>query len=120
MSHARQVFKRSTVAIVRRCSEERFFLKPSRWVNQILSFLLAHYATKHGIELHGFAFMANHFHLVLTDPRGRLPLFMGEFDSRSRSSSRGRFSRGDPGMLGRRAQVSRCFGSIHSPREQSG
>tara|TARA_R110002072_G_scaffold253653_1_gene412418 strand:+ start:323 stop:1036 length:714 start_codon:yes stop_codon:yes gene_type:complete len=25
--------------------------------------------------------MANHYHLVLTDPRGRLPLFMGDFDA---------------------------------------
>ena len=67
--------------VVRRCSEQRFFLLPRRRVNRILAFLLGHYAHKHGIELHGFVFMGNHFHLVLTDVRGVLPLFMGEFDA---------------------------------------
>lgn len=81
MSHPRQVFPGATLVVARRCSEQRFFLLPKRRVNQILAFLLAHYATKHGIELHGFVFMSNHFHLVLTDPRGRLPVFMGEFDA---------------------------------------
>lgn len=81
MSHARQVFKGCTQVVVRRCSEQRFFLLPRRRVNRILAFLLAHYAGKHGIQLHGFVFMSNHFHIVLTDPRGVLPLFMGEFDA---------------------------------------
>ena len=81
MSHARQVFKGSTLVVVRRCSEQRFFLLPRRRVNRILAFLLAHYAEKHGIELHGFVFMSNHFHIVLTDTCGTLPLFMGEFDA---------------------------------------
>jgi REP-associated tyrosine transposase len=81
MSHARQVFKGATLAVVRRCSEQRFFLIPTRRLNRVLPFLLAHYAERHGIELHGFVFMANHFHLVLTDRRGRLPLFMGDFDA---------------------------------------
>lgn len=81
MSHARQVFAGATVVVARRCSEQRFFMIPRRRVNLLLAFLLGHYATKHGIELHGFVFMSNHFHLVLTDPRGSLPLFMGEFDA---------------------------------------
>jgi REP-associated tyrosine transposase len=81
VTQARQVFKGRTVAVAHRCSEQRFFLRPSRRVNQVLGFLLAVYAARHGIELHGFAFMGNHFHLILTDTRGRLPLFMGEFDS---------------------------------------
>ena len=81
MTYARQVFEGCTQVVVRRCSEQRFFLLPRRQVNRLLAFLLAHYAEKHGIELHGFVFMSNHFHLVLTDVRGVLPLFMGEFDA---------------------------------------
>jgi REP-associated tyrosine transposase len=81
VSHARQVFPGATLVVARRCSEQRFFMIPRRRVNLVLAFLLGHYAAKHGIELHGFVFMSNHFHLVLTDTRGRLPLFMGEFDS---------------------------------------
>ena len=81
MSYARQVLRGRTLVVARRCSEQRYFLIPRPWVNRVLRYLLAHYANKHGIELHGFAFMGNHFHLVLTDTRGSLPLFMGEFDS---------------------------------------
>lgn len=81
MSHARQVFRGATVAVVLKCSESRFFLRPGGWVNRTIRFLLGHYASKHGIQLHGFAFMGNHFHLVLTDTRRLLPRFMEEFDS---------------------------------------
>lgn len=81
MSYSRRVIAGQTVVVVRRCSEQRFFLIPRRWLNKLLAFLLAVYATRHGIQLHGFVFMANHFHIVLTDPLGRLPLFVGEFDS---------------------------------------
>jgi len=81
MSHARRVLKGSTVAVVRRCSERRFFLRPSSHLNRRIRFLLGVYANKHGIKLHAFVFMGNHFHLILTDTRRRLPKFMEEFDS---------------------------------------
>jgi len=81
MSHPRQVFAGATLAVALKCSESRFFLRPRLRQVRKLRFLLAHYAEKHGIELHGFVFMSNHFHLVLTDTRRRLPRFMEEFDS---------------------------------------
>jgi REP-associated tyrosine transposase len=81
MSHPRRVLKGSTLAVVRRCSERRFFLRPGRHVNRLIRFLLATYARKHGIKLHAFVFMGNHFHLILTDTRRRLPLFMEQLDS---------------------------------------
>jgi len=81
MSHARRVLKGSTVAVVRRCSERRFFLCPGRRLNRTIRFLLGTYAKKHGIKLHAFVFMGNHFHLILTDTRRRLPKFMEEFDA---------------------------------------
>lgn len=81
MTNPRQVFAGATLAVALKCSEGRFFLRPGSRQLRKLRFLLAHYADKHGIELHGFVFMSNHFHLVLTDPRRRLPRFMEEFDS---------------------------------------
>jgi len=81
MSFARRVLKGSTVAVVRRCSERRFFLRPSSRLNRVVRFLLGSYATKHGIKLHAFVFMGNHFHLILTDTRRRLPKFMEELDA---------------------------------------
>jgi len=81
MSFARRVLKGSTVAVVRRCSERRFFLRPGSRLNRKVRFLLSCYANKHGIKLHAYCFMGNHFHLILTDTRRRLPKFMEEFDS---------------------------------------
>jgi len=81
MSFARRVLEGSTVAVVRRCSERRFFLRPGSRLNRAIRFLLGCYANKHGIKLHGFTFMGNHFHLILTDAKGRLPRFMEEFDA---------------------------------------
>lgn len=81
MTHARQVFPGATVAVALACSERRYFLRPSAFKNRKLRFLLAHYAEENGIRLHAFVFMSNHFHLILTDPRGRLPKFMEQFDA---------------------------------------
>ena len=81
MSSARRVLKGSTVAVVRRCSERRFFLRPGLRLNRTIRFLLATYARKYGIRLHGFAFMGNHFHLILTDTRRKLPKFMEQLDA---------------------------------------
>ena len=81
MSHARRVLKGSTVAVVRRCSERRFFLRPSKRLNRKIRFLLAVYAQRHGIQLHAFVFMGNHYHLLLTDTRRRLPRFMEELNN---------------------------------------
>jgi len=81
MSHARRVLKGSTLAVVRRCSERRFFLRPGRRLNRLIRFLLATYAKRYGIKLHAFVFMGNHFHLILTDTRGLLPKFMEQLDA---------------------------------------
>jgi len=81
MSFARRVLKGSTVAVVRRCSERRFFLRPNSRLNRTIRFLLGCYARRYGIKLHAFVFMGNHFHLILTDARGMLPKFMEQFDA---------------------------------------
>ena len=82
MSHARCRLRGTTYGVAIRCSERRFFLAPTAETNLTLRFLLAFYAAKHGIELHGYAFLSNHYHLVLTDTRGALGAFMRDFDSR--------------------------------------
>ena len=81
MSFARRVLRGSTVAVVRRCSERRYFLRPGSRLNRMIRFLLGSYARKHGIRLHAFVFMGNHFHLILTDTKRRLPKFMEELDA---------------------------------------
>lgn len=66
----------STYLVTRRCSERRYFLRPSKATNGVFRYCLAYAAQKTGIKLHSYCVMSNHFHLVLTDPDARLPRFM--------------------------------------------
>jgi len=81
LTRPRQILEGTTYAVSRRCSERRFFLKPSYIVNQIFLYCLACAAKKYDILIHAFEVMANHYHLVLTDTKGNLPLFMQWLDS---------------------------------------
>ena len=95
MSHTRRRCAGTTYGVAIRCSERRFSLAPSASTTLTLSFLLAFYATKHGIELHGYAFLSNHCHLVLTDTRGVLGDFMRDLNSQVARILNFRFGRGE-------------------------
>jgi REP element-mobilizing transposase RayT len=75
MTAPRQVLPGSTYLVTRRCSERRFFLRPSLIVNGIFRYVLAVAAERYGILLHAFCVLSNHYHLVVTDPHARLPEF---------------------------------------------
>jgi putative transposase len=75
MSQPRQVLPETTYLVSRRCAQRQFLLRPSKKVNQIFRFCLAVAAKRTGIKLHAYCAMSNHYHLVLTDPGGRLPEF---------------------------------------------
>jgi putative transposase len=80
MTDARRVLPGATYLITRRCSERRFFLRPSALTNAIFLYVLAVAARLHLMEVHAFCVMSNHFHLLVTDPHGRLPAFMQYLD----------------------------------------
>jgi len=69
-----------TYLITRRCSERRFFLKPSPIVEQVFTYCLAVASERFGIPIHAFCVMSNHQHILLTDPHGVLPRFMHWLD----------------------------------------
>jgi REP element-mobilizing transposase RayT len=75
MTAPRQIFQGTTYLITRRCSERRFFLRPSKRTNDIFRYALAVYAERYRIQIHAFCVLSNHHHLVLSDPHGRLPDF---------------------------------------------
>ena len=77
----RQVIPGTTYSVDKRCIGRTFRLVPTKQVVRIVEYCLAKVAADNGILLHAFTFMSNHFHLVLTDPRGVLPTFMGTLDS---------------------------------------
>ena len=82
MSHAACRIPGTTYGLAIRTSERRFFLAPTDWTNLVLRFLLGFYALRHGIQLHGYAFLSNHYHLVLTDTRGVLGDFLRDLNSK--------------------------------------
>ncbi|MBW2731392.1 MAG: hypothetical protein JRH20_03305, partial [Deltaproteobacteria bacterium] len=59
----------------RRCSERRFFLKPSKMSKQIYEYVLALAAQEYRVELHGYMVESNHDHVVSTDTEGNHPAF---------------------------------------------
>jgi len=81
MTAPRRILPGVSYMVSRRCSERRFFLGPSKEVNEILRYLLAVAAERFGIALHAFCVLSNHYHLILTDPAGNLPAFGQYFDS---------------------------------------
>jgi putative transposase len=80
VSAPRRVISGTTYLVTRRCSERRYFLRPDPEVNAIVLYCLARAAERYGILLHAYVVLSNHYHFILTDPRGVLPLFEHDFD----------------------------------------
>jgi putative transposase len=81
MTAPRQVLPGTIYLITRRCSERRFFLRPSRVVSAVFLYVLGVAARLHGVRVHAFCVLSNHYHLLVTDPQARLPAFMQYLDS---------------------------------------
>lgn len=67
--------------VTNRCEEERLFMLPTAAVLHVIGVWLAKSLKEYGdgIELYGFIFLSNHFHLLLRDPKGQLAQFMWYF-----------------------------------------
>jgi putative transposase len=81
MTAPRQILPGTTWLVTRRCSEQRSFLVPSQVTREIFLYVLAAAAARHGMLVHAFCVMSNHYHLVVTDPGAVLPAFMRDLDS---------------------------------------
>jgi len=94
VSYPRQILPGATYLITRRCTQRQFLLRPCSRTNDILLYCLARAAALYGVELHAYCFLSNHYHLVLTDPRARLPEFMrylNEHTARALNALHGRW-----------------------------
>jgi REP element-mobilizing transposase RayT len=90
----RRILPGASYLVTRRCSERRFFLRPSRLTNEIVLYVLAVAAQRYGMLVHAFSVLSNHLHLVVTDQDAQLPAFMQYLDSlvaRAVNASLGRF-----------------------------
>ncbi|MGE0709219.1 MAG: transposase [Planctomycetota bacterium] len=79
MTLPRRVVAGAIQFVTRRTSLRRFLLVPTAEIHALLLYCAAVAAQRYGIQLHAFAWMSNHVHFVLTDPRGNLPSFMRWF-----------------------------------------
>ena len=77
MTAPREILPGTTYLVTRRCTQRQFLLRPSRATNQVFTYCLVVASARFGILMHGYAVLSNHYHLVLTDLHGNLPLFMG-------------------------------------------
>lgn len=90
----RRVIPGQTVMVQRRTMYRMFLLLPTSQTRQIIGYCLAYALSKTQIEIHEFTVLSNHYHLVLTDPLGELPVFMRELNSltaRALNASYGRW-----------------------------
>jgi putative transposase len=81
MTLPRRILPNISWFITRRCAQRCFFLLPTPFVKQVFEYALARTARESGILLHGWLVMSDHYHLVLTDPHGRLPEFQKQLNS---------------------------------------
>lgn len=80
MTAPRRIIRDAVYLVTRRATQRELLLKPSVLTNLIFKFVLAVAAARYGVLLHAACVMSNHYHLVLTDPFGRLPEFQQFLD----------------------------------------
>ena len=73
--YPRPILKNQTYMVTRRTTQRQFLLRPSKAINQCAKYCVALAAKASGVELHALVFMSNHYHIILTDVEGRLPVF---------------------------------------------
>jgi putative transposase len=81
MTPSRRIRPGATWLVTRRCAGRQFLLRPDAFVNQVLLYFLAEAARLFEIEIHTFQFLSNHYHILLTDPKGVLPDFIHRFNT---------------------------------------
>ena len=76
MTAPRRILPGMTYSITRRCLDRRFYLKPTPELQRHIKYVLGQACRRYGVKLHAVCIMFNHIHLIVTDMRGVLPLFM--------------------------------------------
>lgn len=77
----RQILPGRTWFITGRAVARQHRFVPKKKVVETIWYCLAAVSQKYDVQLHGFVWMSNHYHLVLTDVVGELPDFMRDLNS---------------------------------------
>ena len=78
MTQPRFVFPGDTVLITRRTLHRHHLFRPDSAIRQLYLYTLAVCAKQFGILVHAVTLMSTHEHLIVTDTKGRFPLFLRE------------------------------------------
>lgn len=79
MSLPRQILPGRFYLVTRRCTQRQFLLRPDRITNNAFLYCVAEAAIRFNIQIILPVAMSNHYHVVLYDPDGNLPLFTEHF-----------------------------------------
>lgn len=75
----RQIIPGRFYLVTRRCTQRQFLLRPDQTTTNIFLYCLAEAALRFEIQIVLSIAMSNHYHVVLYDPHGNLPLFTEHF-----------------------------------------
>ena len=76
----RPILSGSTYVISRRVSQRMYRLRPSKDINQLVLYAAAIAQTRSDVKIHALCVMSNHYHAIVTDSKGKLPLFTETFN----------------------------------------
>jgi REP element-mobilizing transposase RayT len=62
MTAPRHLLPGASYHLTRRVHDQRFLLKPTKLLTQILGYLLARAARRSGVRVHAYCVMSNHLH----------------------------------------------------------
>jgi REP element-mobilizing transposase RayT len=79
MSFPRQVVPGRVYLVTRRCTQRQFLLRPDDETNNAFLYCYAYAAMKAGIETIAFLANSNHYHAVIVDRLGQVPVFIEAF-----------------------------------------
>lgn len=72
----RPIVPGATYLVTRRCTQRQYLLAPSKTTSEVFLYCLAYAAQKTRVRVHAVIVMSNHYHLVVTDELGVLPVFV--------------------------------------------
>jgi REP element-mobilizing transposase RayT len=75
----RQILPGQLYLLTRRCTQRQYLLRPDETTTQIFLYTLGEAAARFGVELIAWHASSNHYHAVVYDPSGNLPLFLERF-----------------------------------------
>ncbi len=76
----RPIHRNTTYMITRRTTQRLLLMRPSTEINACIRYCVALAQHRSGVLIHALTFLSNHYHIILTDQDGTLPVFTEELN----------------------------------------